>query len=354
MNFFECGSPQVLPLPCDSSQLSRAPINITTSDCASAGDRAAAADCGVVVGQQAFGHRHRQERDAGFFDEGANVGVGLRIRRALAEDDERPLGFGQQVKGALDRLRSRRLPRCCVDHANKRSGCGLGIESGSQDVTWKIQVHAARASGHGGADGARQADADVFGPIDPVRCLCVRLGRVHLVELLILALLKVDGRPLARSADLDHGKPIRGGGRQGHHSVEKPWSRDGEADARFLRQITADRGRVAGRLLVAEADVANAFGLSQPRQVGYRDSDHTIDGVEAVELHGLDYEVKPVCDWGGVRCVVHDTPAPFYLTVESSCFCGVTAVDPTICFCGVRPVDPTTCLLCRLAIFSLL
>src|SRR5258708_38024460 len=31
MNFFECGSPQVLPLPCDNSQFRRAPILITTS-----------------------------------------------------------------------------------------------------------------------------------------------------------------------------------------------------------------------------------------------------------------------------------------------------------------------------------
>ena len=102
-------------------------------------------------------------------------------------------------------------------------------------------------------------------------------------------MLKVDDRPVARSADLDHGEPVRGGVGQGHHAVEKAGSRDGEADTRFLRQIAGDRRRVAGGLLMVEADVANAFGLSQPRQVGHRNAGHTVDGVEAIELHGLDH-----------------------------------------------------------------
>src|ERR1043165_5679180 len=49
MNFF--GSvPQALPLPCERSQLSRAPISITTSDCASTVERAAPAHWGCVSG----------------------------------------------------------------------------------------------------------------------------------------------------------------------------------------------------------------------------------------------------------------------------------------------------------------
>src|SRR5215475_7570689 len=50
MNFLECGSPQVLPLPCESSQFSRAPIIITTSDCCRTVERAAPAHCGWVSG----------------------------------------------------------------------------------------------------------------------------------------------------------------------------------------------------------------------------------------------------------------------------------------------------------------
>ena len=52
MNFFECGSPQALPLPCDSSQLSRAPISITTSESFSTVERAAPAHCGCRSGNR--------------------------------------------------------------------------------------------------------------------------------------------------------------------------------------------------------------------------------------------------------------------------------------------------------------
>ena len=52
MNFFDPGSPQVLPLPCDSSQLRRAPISITTSESFSTVERAAPAHCGCVSGSR--------------------------------------------------------------------------------------------------------------------------------------------------------------------------------------------------------------------------------------------------------------------------------------------------------------
>src|SRR5207302_4810190 len=91
-----------------------------------------------------------------------------------------------------------------------------------------------------------------------------------------------------------HRESIRGGVGQGYHAVEKSRSRDGETDTRFLRQVAADRCRIAGGLLMMEADVASAFGLSQPRQVGHRNAGHTVDGVEAIELHGIDHQVKLV------------------------------------------------------------
>src|SRR5437763_12148370 len=50
MNCFDPGSPQVLPLPCDSSQLRRAPISMTTCRSLSTIERAAPADCGLVSG----------------------------------------------------------------------------------------------------------------------------------------------------------------------------------------------------------------------------------------------------------------------------------------------------------------
>ena len=46
------GLPQLLPLPCDSSQFSRAPSSSTTSASFSTVERAAAADCGCVSGSR--------------------------------------------------------------------------------------------------------------------------------------------------------------------------------------------------------------------------------------------------------------------------------------------------------------
>ena len=60
----------------------------------------------VRVGQESLRHGHRQVRDAGLFDERADVGVGLRVRRALAEDDQRTLGALQQIERALARRRA--------------------------------------------------------------------------------------------------------------------------------------------------------------------------------------------------------------------------------------------------------
>src|ERR1700740_888852 len=47
---FDEAAPQVLPLPCDSSQFRRAPTSITTSASASTYERAADADCGGLSG----------------------------------------------------------------------------------------------------------------------------------------------------------------------------------------------------------------------------------------------------------------------------------------------------------------
>ena len=49
---WRCLPPQVLPLPCDSSQLRRAPISITTSASGSTYERAADADCSCVSGSR--------------------------------------------------------------------------------------------------------------------------------------------------------------------------------------------------------------------------------------------------------------------------------------------------------------
>src|SRR5258708_40048647 len=59
MNFF--GAPQVLPLPCASSQLRRAPVRTTTSAPGKTNERAAAAGLGWVSGTRPLGIHTRKE-----------------------------------------------------------------------------------------------------------------------------------------------------------------------------------------------------------------------------------------------------------------------------------------------------
>src|SRR5207247_4968128 len=51
MNFCDPGLPQVLPLPCDNSQLRRAPINMTTSASFMHLERVVLVTCGFVTGK---------------------------------------------------------------------------------------------------------------------------------------------------------------------------------------------------------------------------------------------------------------------------------------------------------------
>jgi len=69
----------------------------------------------MCVRQEAFRHAHRQEGDAGLFDQGADLLVDLCICCALAENDQRALGTLQQIERARDGGGSWTLGGCRVD-----------------------------------------------------------------------------------------------------------------------------------------------------------------------------------------------------------------------------------------------
>ena len=64
------------------------------------------------VRPEALGHAHRQERNAAFFDQGADLVIGLRVCRAFAENDQGALGAFQDIERTLDSSRSGKLGRC--------------------------------------------------------------------------------------------------------------------------------------------------------------------------------------------------------------------------------------------------
>ncbi len=293
MNFFGA-SPQALPLPCDSSQLRRAPISMTTSESFSTVERAAPGALRMGVGQQALGHAHRQERNAAFFDKAADRVVGLRIGRAFAENDQRALGAFEHVERALDGVRRRNLRRRRVDDLHQRLSAGLGVHHLAEQLGRQIEIDAARTARDRGADGARQADADIRRMQHAERRLAQRLGDRELVHLLVVALLQVDDLALGRARNQDHREAIGRGVRQRGQAVEKAGRRHGEADAGLLGEEARDRGGIAGVLLVTEGEDADARGLRHAAEIRDRNAGHAVDRFDAVELERVDDEMKAV------------------------------------------------------------
>ena len=301
----------------------------------------------MQVRKQALGHAHRDVRNAALLDQRADVVVGLRIGGALAEDDQRTLGAAQHVECTLD-------------------GGGAGICAGagsitltserrpaSTSITWpnslrgQVEIHAARAAGHRGADRARDADADVGRMQHAERRLAQRPGDGELVHLLVVALLQVDDFAFGRTADQDHRKAVRRRIGQRDQAVQEARRRDREAHARRLRQEARDRRRVAGVLLVAERDHAHAVGLRQAAQVGDRDAGHVVDRLDAVQLQRVDDQVEPVGQFGfgfaggllkccGTYCSPYaycrrrSSSGPVIRSRKSPC-CSTCAASPIVC-----------------------
>ena len=105
-------------------------------------------------------------------------------------------------------------------------------------------------------DGARDSNTDIFGLVNPEGCLGVRFRRIHLIKFFVVALLEIDNFPVARSADLDHGKTVGGSIGERHQAVQETWCGDGQTNPRLLGQITGNRGCISGGLFMPKADVS--------------------------------------------------------------------------------------------------
>ena len=261
------------------------------------------------VGKQALGHAHRQEGNAARFDQRADVVVGLRVGRALAENDQRPLCALQDVERALDGGRSGDLGRRRIDHLDQRLAPGFRIHDLAEKLGRQVEIDAARAAGDGGANGARHADADVGGMQHAERRLAQRLGNGELVHLLVVALLQVDDLALRRAGDQDHREAVGGGVGERCQAVQKARRRYGQADARLLCEEAGDGRRVAGVLLMSEGKNANARGLRHTAEIRDRNTGHAVDRFHPVELESVDDEMEAVrqiprrVSFGGVSVV---------------------------------------------------
>ena len=113
------------------------------------------------VGQQALGHAHRDVGDATLFDKGTNVVVGLRVGGALAEDDQRTFRAAQHVERTLDGRRCRDLRRSRIDHLDQRAAARLGFHYLAEQFRGQVEIDAAGPARYRGANGARDADANI-------------------------------------------------------------------------------------------------------------------------------------------------------------------------------------------------
>ena len=245
-------------------------------------------------------------------DERPDLRVRPRIGRALAEDRERALRRRQEVEGARDRFRRRGRGRRRVDDLDQRLLRALHVERGAQHLGRQVEIDPARAPRHGGADRPRDADADVLRAVDAVGRLGKGPGGGELIHLLVIALLQIDDRAVARPADEDHRETVGRGVGQRDEAVHEAGGRNGHADPRLLRQIPGDRRRVPGRLLVPKTDVPNPLVLRQPQEIGDRDAGHPIDRIDPVQLQRLHHQVKAVGHLrrGRIVCahIVHHSP----------------------------------------------
>ena len=98
------------------------------------------------------------------------------------------------------------------------------------------------------------------------------LGDRELIHLLVIALLQVDDLALGRAGDQDHREAVGRRMRERGQTVEEAGRRHGQADAGLLGQKAGDRRGIAGILLVAERQHANARGLRHAAEIGDRNA----------------------------------------------------------------------------------
>jgi hypothetical protein len=187
----------------------------------------------------------------------------------------------------------------------------LRVHDLTKQLGRQIEIDAAGTARDGGTDCARDTDTDVRGMQNAICGLAEGLRDGKLVHLFVIALLKIDDLAFGRAGDEDRREAVGGGVSERGETIEEAGRRHGEADAGLLGQKTGDRRRIAGVLLVAKREDADARGLRHAAEVRDRDSGHAIDRVESIELERIDNEVKAVgqlalcvgCRFGGGLCL---------------------------------------------------
>ena len=244
----------------------------------------------MVVRHHALAHRRAQERQLRALDEGADLVLGARPGHALADEDERPLGPFEHVQRILDVLHRR--------HHARRVGRALDLDDfvevafAGDDVVGEVEI--------GGAGAAidrvpgRHLDIvrDALDALDAVREFAERRGDQHLALFLEGAHAAAIG--LRGAADQDHRPAILLGIGEAGETVHHAGAGHDDAGAGAAGQIAVGLRRVGGGLLVAHADIGNAFLLRGCGDRGDRKPDDPEQVIDALLLEAPRYQGSAV------------------------------------------------------------
>src|SRR6516162_3062876 len=211
----------------------------------------------MVVRHHALAHRRTQERQLRALDESADFVLGARPGHALADENERPLGPFEQVQRSLDVLNRR--------HHAWRVGCALDLND-FIDVAFAgddVIGHVEKGSAGAAIDRVPGCHLDIIwdarNALDAVCEFAERRGDQHLTLFLESAHAAAIG--LRGAAEQNHRPAILLGIGEAGETVHHAWAGHDDAGAGAASQIAVGLCRVGGGLLVAHADIGNAFLL---------------------------------------------------------------------------------------------
>jgi len=232
----------------------------------------------VFVVDDTLAHRRAQEGQLGGFDEGAQLCLGPRIRRSLADDDERSFGAAQHLDGTLHIARiglgSRR-----IGTASRKYDLVL-FQLGRQEVVGKVEVDRTGSPADAGSHGLLDVEGNAARGVRSCGVFRVDAPELDLGGFLERAAALLVG--VARAAEQDHRPAVGLRVREACDAVDHAGAGDREAGGRSTREIADCGCGVAGGLFVSHPEELDSLVLGGHGEPEYRESDdaeHLLDAL---------------------------------------------------------------------------
>jgi hypothetical protein len=239
-------------------------------------------------------------------DEGADLVLAARPRHALAEQNERPLGLFEQVQRRLDILRRRHHARRFA-HAVDLDDL-VEVAFGPDDVVGHVEIGGAGAA----IERVPRRHLDIIGDavhaLDAVRELAEGRGDHHLP--LFLKRTHAAAIGFRSAADQDHGPAILLGIGEAGETMHHARTGHGKAGAGAAGEIAIGARGVGRTLLVAHAEIGDAFFLRRHGNRGDRKSNDPEQVVDALLFQAARKQGRAID-------LAHGFPSRFYLSLTA-------------------------------------